>query len=204
MGPIKRASSSNHYLSAWFYLAILCLFAVKVINNRVLVEGGMFHGSLGTWQFIKWQNGKKENKLWALLKKCQPWFNFIPFLYHTHTNTSRGSAHYANCMKIHISSSPKLICHCLLLVSQTGQKTGMKLRGPKCLRVCVCGPRFCGLHFYHSFAARVLWGVTFGPGCLLINDRQDKHANNLIKFAVNNKIPTHITWPNFNRALIKC
>jgi len=105
-------------------------------------------------------------------------------------------------MKIHISSSPKLICHCLLLVSQTGQKTGMKLRGPKCLRVCVCGPRFCGLHFYHSFAARVLWGVTFGPGCLLINDRQDKHANNLIKFAVNNKIPTHITWPNFNRALI--
>lgn len=49
---------------------------------------------------------------------------------------------------------------------------------------------------------RVLWGDTLFEGvCLLINERQDKHANNLIKFAAKTD-PRILTWANFNRALI--
>lgn len=115
---------------------------------------------------------------------------------HTQIGTERS---LCKLRKIPISSSPKLICHCLLLVSQTNIHWNKSVTyACVCVRVCECvclgvmcvWLRFCGLHFYHSAVgypsalccSPLLYSLSVCV-CLLINCcRQHKHANNFIKF----------------------
>lgn len=160
-------------------------------------------------------------------------FRFIWFLFalccavaislnhtHTHTHTQGTLGHtqigtersLCKLRKIPISSSPKLICHCLLLVSQTNIHWKKSV-----MCVCVCVGVWVCLFGCYVCLATLLWltflslccGIPYCPlllspsllslslcvcvsVCLLINCcRQHKHANNFIKFPVTATTHTH-------------